>query len=145
MRAFLSHHCHFTAGQNQSILSRCRDGFANGLFEFVDANIEGGGDGKHRGFANSSFEFLQVFLGGGFVHFVGDDESGSIQERGVVEFQFAEKVVMVIPGSAAVRGRHVDEQHEDFAAFDMPQKCVTAADVVVGALDETGNISNSQP
>src|SRR5437867_95997 len=90
--------------------------FSNRLLKFFNSLIKGSGDGQHRRFANLAFELLQIFLGNGFVHFVGHHEARLVQQRRIVKLQFVQELPVVVPRQAAVDARHVEQEHQNFAA-----------------------------
>ena len=51
------------------------------VFEFLDALVKRGGNRQQRNLFDLLFELLQVFLGDGFVHFVGDDQARFFEQR----------------------------------------------------------------
>ena len=116
-------------------LSSVFDGFADNLFEFIDAFVEGGGHGKNRNLADAALKFLEALFGDGFVHFIGNHQARFFEEGGIVEFEFLQKIFVVVPGSAVIGASHVEEQDKDFAALDVTKEFVAEADVAMSALD----------
>ena len=133
--------------QNESIFRfrRFLNLFANRLAKFLHALVKRGGNRQHLHFFDFRFELLQIFLGDGFVHFVGDDEARFFEQRGIVKFQFAQQLLVIVPRLAVVRAGHVEQQHEDFAALDVAQKFVAEADVVVRAFDQARHVADREP
>ena len=52
--------------------------------------------------------------------------------------------MVIIPRIPAIDAGHVQQQHENLAALDVAQEGVSEADVVVRAVDESGNITHGQ-
>src|SRR6266850_1114957 len=118
-------------------------GFTDHFFEFSDALVERSGDGENERFADATFEFLQIFFGGRLIHFVGDDEARFFQQAGIVEFEFLEQVLIILPRRTIVRAGHVEQQHQDFAALDVAQKLVSKTHVAMRAFDQSRHVAYS--
>ena len=53
--------------------------------------------------------------------------------------------MVIIPRRAVIRAGHVEQQDEDFTAFDVAQKCMAQADILVRAFNQSRHIANRQP
>jgi len=85
-----------------------------------------------------SLELLQIRFGRRLVHLVGRDEPGSFQQGWVIQAELSQEILQVVPRRAAVRARHVEEQHENLAPLDVAEKLVAETDVAMGAFDQAG-------
>ena len=125
--------------------ARSRYRFPNRLLELLGALVEGGSDRHDWGLADAALELLQVLLRRRLVHLVGDDQTRPLQQRRVVELQFAQEILVIVPRGAAVRAGHVEQQHQHLAPLDVPEKLVAQADVAVRAFNQARHIAHRKP
>ena len=95
-------------------------------------------------FADFLFELFQILLGHRLIHFVCHHEARFVEQFRIVEFQFLEQFLVIIPRRAVVRAGHVHQHREHFATLDVAQKRVAKADVLMRAFDQSRHVADGE-
>ena len=91
------------------------------------------------------FEGFQIFHGLGLIHLIGDHHPRTLKQIFIVVFELIQKLAIVFPGFASFAACHVEQDHDQFAAADMPQKRMTQTFILVRSRDQSRYVADSNP